>query len=156
MIKYSSYELKHLVKQNKYLFHVTNVYGFIQMVSGGYVKPLTVSGEDGRGIGTASFTEDPIALIEDEPLTFARRTNPKDFILIFSRSDLEKLGVRPVKYVPKGSAEYDKDDYTVMLDDFEYEREWRSLESVPISLIYKDYAVVNFVYSNHDMCVKVI
>lgn len=148
--------LNELIDSGQYLFHITDVKGFVNILSSGYIKPLTHSGDDGRKVATSSFTEDPIALIEEEPLTFADIANPKDFILIFPKKFLKDSGVKPVKYLSKKSPNYDVNNYFVMLEDYDVEREWRSLNEVCIKNSAVSYTVVDYEYTAHDVGVTVI
>lgn len=144
-------ELEKFIESNEYLFHVTDKNVAREILESGIIKALTFSGSKGRPVKTASFTEDPIELLENCWVGFYP---DKTTVLIFKRRGLEDRGVFKVKYVCDD--EYNPENLCLDELDFGVEREWRSGEDVSIKDCYIDCCEVIFIRIGGNYTVGVL
>lgn len=130
--------LKELISSGQYLFHLTDPMGCKSIIEEKTVRPLTLDGTRAnilvaRGIpekGTASFTEDPIQIYEED---HSDCFIDKNIVLVFNRSVLQHQGVKPARYVTEEEllGKY-LEDYRYAVEEADFETEWRSTEVVNI------------------------
>lgn len=134
-------EIEKLINEDKYLFHVTDEVGYRGILRLGLVLPLTKDYtremfglvKKGTEKGTASFTSNPICLIEESPVAF---DEDKWLIMVFDRQKLVEQGVAPAIYVSEEEFRKRFKDYMVAVEEAEGEYEWRSIDIVSIGEAY--------------------
>lgn len=139
--------LEGLIDTDKFLFHVTSDKGLDAILHCNQVKNLTVCGHremhsfnaGKQTKGTASFTENPIQLYEED---HGDLFNGKDVVMVFLRSALEAEGVKKLEYVDECIFRQDWENFMIAPEELEGELEWRSPFSVNIGSSYIGYITV--------------